>query len=158
MEFAIICGKISQLGKKLLVPGLLDSMLYKLDMQGPQESECWTLPQQGRMVLLGSCFTEEMVRQSADHGGKWLTNCQYRRDGLANFLLYWKVCQILWPVDWRWRWIPQHCRGNLGDCPGSQMSLLFLQLLEVVYSALLVYLNNNTSSGSLMELKMRKLS
>ena len=27
------CGKDSHLGKKLLLPGLLDSMLYELDMQ-----------------------------------------------------------------------------------------------------------------------------
>ena len=29
------CGKASHLGKKLLLPGLLDNMLYKLDMQDP---------------------------------------------------------------------------------------------------------------------------
>ena len=30
----------SHLGKKLLLPGLLDVMLYKLDMQNPQKNDC----------------------------------------------------------------------------------------------------------------------
>ena len=34
MEFA------SHLGKKLLLPGLLYDMLYELDMQDPQKSDC----------------------------------------------------------------------------------------------------------------------
>ena len=36
MEFVI------HLGKKLLLPGLLDVMLYKLDMQDPQRNDCQT--------------------------------------------------------------------------------------------------------------------
>ena len=33
---------ISQLEKKLLLPGLLNGMLYELDMQDPQKNDCWT--------------------------------------------------------------------------------------------------------------------
>ena len=40
-----------QFGKKLLLPGLLDSMLYKLDMQDPQENNPETLSKQGGFVL-----------------------------------------------------------------------------------------------------------
>ena len=36
------CDKASHLGKKLFLPGLLDNMLYKLDMQDPQKNDCWT--------------------------------------------------------------------------------------------------------------------
>ena len=31
---------VSHLSKKLLLPGLLDDMLYELDMQDPQKSDC----------------------------------------------------------------------------------------------------------------------
>ena len=31
------CNKTSHLGKKMLLPGLLDGMLYELDMQDPQK-------------------------------------------------------------------------------------------------------------------------
>ena len=31
---------VSHLGKKLFLPGLLDGMLYELDMQDPQKSDC----------------------------------------------------------------------------------------------------------------------
>ena len=31
---------ISHLGKKLLLLGLLDAMLYELDMQDPQRNDC----------------------------------------------------------------------------------------------------------------------
>ena len=34
MEFA------SNLGQELLLPGLLDVMLYELDMQDPQKNDC----------------------------------------------------------------------------------------------------------------------
>ena len=34
------CDKASHLGKKLLLPGLLDGMLYKLHMQDLQKNDC----------------------------------------------------------------------------------------------------------------------
>ena len=34
--------KANHLGKKLLLPGLFDNMLYKLDIQDPQENDCRT--------------------------------------------------------------------------------------------------------------------
>ena len=34
------CDKASHLGKKLPLLGLLDGMLYELDMQDPQKSDC----------------------------------------------------------------------------------------------------------------------
>ena len=34
------CDKASHLGKKLLLPRLLNGMLYELDMQDPQKSDC----------------------------------------------------------------------------------------------------------------------
>ena len=34
------CDKFRHLGKKLLLPGLLEGMLYKLDMQDPQKNDC----------------------------------------------------------------------------------------------------------------------
>ena len=36
------CNKSSYLDIKLLLPGGLDGMLYELDMQDPQKSDCWT--------------------------------------------------------------------------------------------------------------------
>ena len=33
------CDKTGHLGKKLLLLGLIDSLLYKLDMQDPQERD-----------------------------------------------------------------------------------------------------------------------
>ena len=31
---------VSHLGKKLLLPGLLDVVLYEMDMQDPQKNDC----------------------------------------------------------------------------------------------------------------------
>ena len=36
------CDKSSHLGKNLLLPELLGGLLYELDMQDPQKSDCWT--------------------------------------------------------------------------------------------------------------------
>ena len=38
----LLCDKASHLGKKLLLPGLLDAVLYKLDLQDPQNNDCWS--------------------------------------------------------------------------------------------------------------------
>ena len=41
-----------------------------------------------------------------------------------------------------WRWIPQHFRGTLGDCPGSQMSLSVSISLKAGCFVLHVYSGN----------------
>ncbi|CAO2610380.1 hypothetical protein LEMLEM_LOCUS14623 [Lemmus lemmus] len=106
-------------------------------MQDPQESDCCRLcPKQGRMVIQGSCFIGETARHSTGHRGKRLTSCQYRWDSLSNFLLHGKVCQILWAYR-----LKMEAR-TLSDCPGNQMSLSFLEFLEVICIVLFVYLNN----------------
>ena len=47
------------------------------------------------MVIQGSCFTGETARHSAGHRGTWLISCQYTWNNFSNFLLHWKVYQIL---------------------------------------------------------------
>lgn len=49
-----------------------------------------------------------------------------------------------------WRWLPQCCKGTVHDCPGSQLSLSFAELLEVVCKAHFVYLNNIVSLWCLL--------
>ena len=36
------CNKASHLGKKLLLQGLLNVMVYELDIQDLQKNDCWT--------------------------------------------------------------------------------------------------------------------
>ena len=91
----LLMGFVSHLGKKLLLSGLLDGVLYKLDMQDPKKW-LFNLPKTGEMVLWGPYFMKKSARHSVGHRRKWLTNCQYRWNCLSNFLLHEKVCQILW--------------------------------------------------------------
>ena len=63
MEFA------SHLGKKLLLPGLLDVMLCDLDMWDPQENDCSTCLKV-RWSLKGSYFMKESARYSAGYRRK----------------------------------------------------------------------------------------
>ena len=63
MEFS------SHLGKKLLLSGLLDVMLYELDMQGPTEKCLLNLPK-GETIFQGFCFMKEFARHSAGHRRK----------------------------------------------------------------------------------------
>ena len=39
-EICLHCNKTSHLGKKLLLPGLLDGMLYELEMQDSHKNGC----------------------------------------------------------------------------------------------------------------------
>ena len=41
------CDKASHSGKRLLLPGLLDDMLYESDIQDPQKSDCHTFQKTG---------------------------------------------------------------------------------------------------------------
>ena len=80
MEFA------SHLGKKLLLPGLLDVVLYKLDMQDVQN-----LPK-GEAVLQSSCFIKKPAIHSAGHRRRQLMDFTItRQNRSSDFLLYGKV-------------------------------------------------------------------
>lgn len=46
-------------------------------------------------------------------------------------------------------------QSNLGDCPGSQLSLSFLEVLEVICNALCLFKQYFKLLLSLMELKTR---
>ena len=115
---------VSHLGKKLLLPGLFDIMLYKLDMQDSQGNDWWTCLKV-RWFFRDDpyCFMKESARHSARHRRKWLTNCQYRWNCLWNFLLYGKVC---------WRKMPQQYRRTLDDYSGSKMSLSILKFWKLL--------------------------
>ena len=97
MEFALNVTRLAEsLGRKVLLPGLLDSVLYEPDMLDPQKSD-WLLNfSKSGKVLQGSCFMKESARHSAGHRRKWLINCQYKWNCLWNFLLHGKVWWILW--------------------------------------------------------------
>ena len=58
---------VSHLGNKLLLPGLLDVMLYELDMQDSQKKCLLKLPKEGETVLQDFCFMKEFVRHSSGH-------------------------------------------------------------------------------------------
>ena len=110
------CGKVSHLGKKLLLPWLPDSMLYKLDMQDSQNNDFWTFLKEGDMVFQGSCFMEEPARYSAEHRGKWLINFPHTsRTVLQISCFIDKSTRHSKPVSWRW--MPQHFRATLCGCP-----------------------------------------
>ena len=53
---------VSHLGKKLLLPGLLDGMLGESDMQDPQRNDCWTC-----LKVRPSFGVHERVSHSAGH-------------------------------------------------------------------------------------------
>ena len=57
MDFGFIVAK-SATGKDTALAATADSVLSKLDKQGTKESDCQTLPRQGRIVLQNSCFTK----------------------------------------------------------------------------------------------------
>ena len=54
--------KASHLGKKLLLPGLLDNMLYELDMQNPQKKMTAEFSKTRWKVLLGFLPHEEVCQ------------------------------------------------------------------------------------------------
>ena len=90
------CDKARHLGKKLLLSGPLDGMLYKLDMQDPQKNDCWTCLKKVRqsfsvpaswkslpdilqdieesdwIVFQISCFMEKSVRYFGPMALRWI--------------------------------------------------------------------------------------
>ena len=61
--------------------------------------------QKSHFGIIRKCPTCSFYNQTllpAGHRRKWLTNCQYRRNSLSNFLLHGKVARYYGPVCWRW--------------------------------------------------------
>ena len=98
----------------------------------------------GETVLQGFCFMKESAIHSAGYRRKCLTNCKYRWNCFWNFLLHGKVCGYHGPVGWRW--MPQRYKRTLGNYPGSEMSLSFLEFGSCLF---LVYLGSIISFWSL---------
>ena len=87
----------SHLGKKLFLPGLLDVMLYELDIQHLKKKRLLNLPKEGETVLQSSCFMKEFARHSIRHRRKQLMDFAIiRQNRSSNFMLHGKVFQILW--------------------------------------------------------------
>ena len=120
-------------------PGLLNGMLYELDMQDAQKKWLLSLPK-GKTVLQGSCLMKESARHSAGHRRKWLTNCQKRLNSLSDFLLHEKVCQILWAC--RLEMDVPTLQKNFGRLFRQQDVSVNSRVLKVAYKALSVNLGN----------------
>ena len=79
------CGKASHLGKKLLLPGLLDSMLYKLDMQDPHENVELGQNKVGLSLKFLLHRRRTFFRTQKKETDEL---CQYRQGSPSNFLLH----------------------------------------------------------------------
>ena len=103
----------SHLGKKLLLPGLM----HKLDTENLQREDCWT------------CLT---VRWSFTVSDSWKSLRDILQDTAD---IDWTVIEISCFMEMSAGhygpegriWMTQQYRGTLGDCPGSEMSLSFLE-------------------------------
>ena len=114
---------VSYLGKKLLLPGLV----HKLDTKNPQREDWWT---------------RLMVRWSFSFPDSWKS----LRDILQNTEENeWTVFEISCFMENSagyhgpegQEWMLQQYRKTLGDCPGSEMSLSFLEFWKLLISHLL---------------------
>ena len=113
----------SHLGKKLLLPGLL----YKLDTENPQREDCWT------------CLK---VRWSFEVLDSWKSLWDILQDIADNDWTAFEIsCFMEMSAGYDGpkgrKWMPQRYRGTLGDCPGSEMSLSFLEFWKLLTSCLL---------------------
>ena len=113
----------SHLDKKLL----LSELLHKLDMKNPQREDCWT------------CLN---VRWSFGVPDSWKSLQDILQDTADSD---WTVFEISCFMDKSagyygpegWRWMPQQYKRTLGDCPGSEMSLSFLEFWKLLTYCLL---------------------
>ena len=123
---------VSHLGKKLLLPGLL----HKLDTENPQREDCWT------------CLK---VRWSFGVPDSWKSLRDILQDTADTDWTAFEISCFMemsagyYGPEGR-KWMPQRYRGTLGDCPGSKMSLSFLEFGSCLF---LVYLGNSISFWSL---------
>lgn len=69
-------------------------------------------------------------RGQAEHRGRWLWALPRQVGESFNIPAPQRCPPYTGPAAWSW--MPQHCRRILGDCPGSQQSLPFLQLLKLL--------------------------
>ena len=104
---------VSHLGKKLFLPGLL----YKLDTENPQREDCWT------------CLK---VRWYFGVPDSWKSLRDILQDTADSDWIAFEIsCFMEMSAGYYgpegWRWVPQRYRGTLGDWPGSEMSLSFLE-------------------------------
>ena len=138
MEFAFNVTRLAIWARNCF-EGLLDGMLYKVDMQDPHKTDYWTCQKNVRQP---SKFLvhEKFSRHSTAHTRKWMTNCQNRQNSLSNFLLHGRVCHIVWV-----------CKVQM-DIPMVQKNFVWLSRqqdvsvnLEVAHNALPVYLGNIVS-------------
>ena len=123
------CSVTSHLGKKLLSPELLDSMLYKLDMQDPQKKNDFS-PCQNKVGQSFRIFAS-WKRYSEGHRRKWLMYFA-KTDGTVLQISCFTEKSDRYSRPVGWRWMPQNYRTTLGDCPGSQISLSFLEFCKLL--------------------------
>ena len=107
----------SHLGKKLLLPWLL----HKLDTKIPQREDCWT------------CLN---VRWSFGVPASWKSLGDILQDTEESDWTVFEIsCFMKMSVGYYGpegrRWMPQRYRRTLGDCPGSKMSLSFLEFWKL---------------------------
>ena len=74
MEYTFFEAKDST-GQETALSLTADTMLSKLDKQDTKESNCWTLPRQGMIILQKFCFTDKSVRYSRFVGWNWMHQC-----------------------------------------------------------------------------------
>ena len=132
---------VSHLGKKLLLPGMLDVMLCELDMQNSQINDCWT------------CLK---VRQSFGVPGSWKglpnilqdtekSNWQIANKGRTLFEISCfveKFVENCWKVSCRLNMDAPMVQKNFGWLSSQWDASIISRVLEVAYNALPVYLGN----------------
>ena len=89
---------VSHLGKKLLLPELLDAMLYELNSQDPQRNDCWTCLKVRLSFRVPASWKSLLDILQDTEESDWHTAIT-RQKRSSNFLLHGKVWWIQWACE-----------------------------------------------------------
>ena len=140
---------------KLLLPGLLDGMLYELDIHDHQQKDCWICLQvrQSFRVAASLKYLPDILQDTEE--SDWQTaNIGKTAFQISCFME--KSARYYGPVGWRW--MPTVLQKNFRWLSRKWDVSVNSRVLEVTCNALFVYLDIiNILLESLMELKNRSL-
>ena len=133
---------VNHLGKKLLLPGLLDVMLYELDMQDPQKNN-WGCLKKVRQSFRVPASWKSLpdVLQDTEKSDWQIANIVGTLFKISCFME--KSVGYYGPVGWRW--VPQHYRRTLSDISVNS------RVFEVTYNGLPAYWGNIIYSSGVFD-------
>ena len=131
----------SHLGKKLLLSGLLDVILYELDMQDPQRNDWWTCLKVRRSFRVSASWKSLLDILQDTEKSEWQT-ANIGRTVFEISCFMEKFSGYYEPVGWRS--VSTKLPQNFGLLSRQQDVSVNSRVLEVCYNALLVYLGNIT--------------